>query len=62
MSEKLHLVEPVSAQVTTFANGVRHVCCFHAGEDNRIGAYCFARREGLRIAPCIYAWSDPSKK
>jgi len=53
------LDQPVSAQITTFANGVRHVCCFHAGYVRSRGDYCLAYKDGQKIAPCIYTWENP---
>lgn len=55
------LASPVAAQVTTFANGIRRVCCpkgFHNKFSNDDGSL---KCDGLSGAPCIYAWNDNRK-
>lgn len=50
------LTEPVTAQITTFANGVRRVCCPQAVH-NTDGEVTCGRAIGL---DCIYSWDNTS--
>ncbi len=51
---RLH--EQVIAQITTFARGVRRVCCPEA-QHGRNGKVACGGNFG---APCTYAWEDPT--
>ena len=54
------LESPVVAQITTFANGIRRVCCPKAAHLSGAGrVHC---TQILGGADCIYAWEDPKKK
>ena len=54
------LEQPVIAQVTTFANGMRRVCCPNAVEMSNPGDVHCGKILGGKT--CIYAWEDPSSK
>lgn len=56
------LTMAVTAEIATFANGIRRVSCLHALDSLRNGnAYCNAGTRG-RMMKCIYAWGDLDKK
>jgi len=51
------LIEPITAQITTFSNGMRRVCCPKAHHKRTPGEVrCESSIGG---AKCIYAWEDP---
>ena len=51
--------EPVVAQITTFANGIRRVCCPKAKHMMNPGDVHCAKILGGTT--CIYAWEDGEK-
>jgi hypothetical protein len=53
------LAEAVEAQIVTYANGVRRVCCLYAKDHSGTGEYrCVAGGEP-HWSSCKYAWRDP---
>lgn len=61
--KKLEL--PVVAQINTFANGIRRVCCPHGrkliSRSNAGELHCQTGTiKGGGLEKCIYAWEDPS--
>ncbi|MBP9773095.1 MAG: hypothetical protein KBD00_00510 [Candidatus Peribacteraceae bacterium] len=52
------LLSPVIAEITTFADGIRKVCCLHAKDFLGQGNYkCLA--SGDKSNPdCIYTWKN----
>ncbi len=49
---------PVVAQITTFANGVRRVCCPKAYHNRFSKDDGEMRCNSVNGRPCIYAWKD----
>lgn len=50
------LIEPVTAQIVTFADGMRHVCCPFANDLMQNGEYQCHAGSGDTQETCIYSW------
>ncbi len=50
---------PVAAQITTFSNGVRRVCCPYANVAHFLRLKRAVCKAGDKQTFCIYSWEDP---